>query len=397
MFERLKEPRPDVVMQVTEDFRADTRKDKIDLSVGVYKDADNKSAIFKSVLAAEKQLLDAQTSKAYVGTLGNKAFSDLMAELLLGRGFCADETAVVQTPGGVSALRLLIELVAVANPDAKIWVPAPTWGNHLPIIQQVDVPFFEYPYYDASTGSVDFAAMRDTLINIPKGDIVLLQGCCHNPTGADLSTCQWDEISEILLATGAIPLVDMAYQGLSRGLDEDAEGLRILAQKLPELMVATTCSKNFAIYRERVGVALIQCKDTDMQPRILGSMAQLAQANYGMPPDHGASVVQNILSNPDLKQQWEAEVAEMRLRINDIRGALAQALRVETNSDRFDFLKTQCGLFSLLGLTPEQVGALRDKHAIFMMGNGRCNIAGLRSEDVTKFARAIADVVRSAA
>lgn len=394
MFEKLQDPLPDVIMQVTENFRADQRSEKIDLSVGVYKDANNSSPIMDSVITAETALLKNQSSKSYVGTRGNLVFNALMAEMVLGDALSADCASVIQTPGGVSALRLLLELAADANPKAKVWVSNPTWGNHIPIIKRVGLACETYPYYDAESGTVDFAALCAVLRQVPAGDVVLLQACCHNPTGADLSFSQWAEIGEILAKTGAVPLIDIAYQGLSLGIDEDAAGLRLLARRLPEIMVATTCSKSFALYRERAGIALVQSKTQQSMPRIAGGMAQLAQANYGMPPDHGASVVEQILSDPQLRQSWQAQLGEMQTRIVEIRKLLAQTLRTETNSARFDFLASQRGLFSLLGITPTQVERLQSDHAIYIMGNARCNIAGLMPQNVARFARAIATVIR---
>ncbi|MFT6169581.1 MAG: aromatic-amino-acid transaminase [Celeribacter sp.] len=394
VFQELQNPLPDVIMQVTENFRADPRANKIDLSVGVYKDAENLSPIMEAVTSAEAWLLENQTSKSYVGTRGNLTFNDLFAQMVLGEGFSKNRTHTLQTPGGVSALRLLLELAADANPKAKVWVSDPTWGNHIPIVKRVGLPCKTYPYYDATSGTVNFAAMCDGLRQIPKGDVILLQACCHNPTGADLSLAQWGVVAEILSETGAVPLVDIAYQGLGNGIEEDAAGLRLLIHKLPEVMIASTCSKSFALYRERTGIALVHSTDPQNMARIAGNMAQLAQANYGMPPDHGAAVVQQVLTDPDLRQSWQTELMKMQTRIHETRHLLAQALRAETNSARFDFLADQQGLFSLLDVTPAQVDRLRSDHAIYIMGNGRCNIAGLMSQDVTRFARAVASVLR---
>ena len=393
MFRNLNEPAPDVVMQVTEEFRLDDRREKVDLSVGVYKDANNTSPIMAVVEQAEAWLLNSQTSKSYVGTRGNLAFNDSLAELLLGDALMPGNVSVVQTPGGVSALRLLVELAADANPSATVWVSSPTWGNHVPIIKRVGLPWKTYPYYDASNSSVNFEALCETFRQIPKGDVVLLQACCHNPTGADLTLQQWMKISEILLETGALPLVDIAYQGMGQGVDEDAAGLRHLASVLPEIMVATTCSKNCAIYRERAGIALVQTRDALDIPRISGGMAALAQANYGMPPDHGATVVHKILSEPDMRDAWRRELEVMRARVSETRKLVSQELRTATNGSRFDFIAEQQGLFSLLGLGPEQVLKLRVDHGVYLMGDGRCNLAGLSKNDIKHFATSVAAVI----
>ncbi|PQO24651.1 aromatic amino acid aminotransferase [Rhodobacteraceae bacterium WD3A24] len=391
MFDHITAPDPDPIIRIMGLYLDDTRSDKVDLGVGVYRDAHGRTPVMRAVKAAEARILETQESKGYTALAGDPAFRAGMAGLLLGGAVSEDRLACAGAPGGTGAIRQLLELVARANPDATIHVPAPTWPNHPAIIAAVGLKMAEYRYFDTATGGVDMDGMLADLGRAARGDVVVLHGCCHNPTGADPTPQDWAAIAAVLEQTGAVPFIDMAYQGLGDGPDEDAGGLRHLAARLPELLVAASGSKNFGLYRERVGLAMAICSDPARRDAVAGTMAWLNRQNFAFPPDHGARVVSTILDDTQLRGAWLDELAEMRARLQSNRRALAEALRAETGSDRFGFLAGHRGMFSLLGAGPEAVRRLRDAHAVYLVDDGRLNVAGLGPGNIARVARAIAE------
>jgi aspartate/tyrosine/aromatic aminotransferase len=373
-------------------FAEDTRDDKLDLGLGVYKSSEGQTTILRSVKKAEARLLKGQETKSYVGLAGDKVFSRRLAELTMGSDQAWDRISIAQTPGGVAAMRVGFEMVHAAQPGATVWVSNPTWANHPPIIQHAGLAVQAYPYLNEETGGVDFDAMTKCLGGLPAGDVVLLQASCHNPTGAGLENAQWDIIAELCKKRGLLPFLDVAYQGFGMGIEEDSYAPRLFAKVMPELLVAVTCSKNFANYRDRVGIIAIQATNSDTAHRSSLKMLDLINALYAMPPDHGAAIVSDILSDQGLRSEWERELAEMRERLANLRIALAAAMRRETNSTEFDFLERQQGMFSILPVTPEQVEAMRIDHGMYIVSNGRINIAGIAESQVNRVAKVIAGV-----
>ena len=373
-------------------FAEDTRDDKLDLGLGVYKSSEDQTTILRSVKKAEARLLKGQETKSYVGLAGDKVFSRRLAELTMGSDQAWDRISIAQTPGGVAAMRVGFEMVHAAQPGATVWVSNPTWANHPPIIQHAGLAVQAYPYFNEETGGVDFDAMTKCLGGLPACDVVLLQASCHNPTGAGLENTQWNIIAELCKKRGLLPFLDVAYQGFGMGIEEDSYAPRLFAKVMPELLVAVTCSKNFANYRDRVGIIAIQATNSDTAHRSSLKMLDLINALYAMPPDHGAAIVSDILSDRGLRSEWERELAEMRERLANLRIALAAAMRRETNSTEFDFLERQQGMFSILPVTPEQVEAMRIDHGMYIVSNGRINIAGIAESQVNRVAKVIAGV-----
>jgi aromatic-amino-acid transaminase len=392
MLEVQREPPADKIIALMELFKADDRAGKVDLGVGVYKDANGRTPVMRAVKAAEKRLWEAQETKSYVGLLGDLAFVDAMAGLIFGDDRPRDRLCGAQTPGGTGAIRQLFELVRRAAPEATVWYSEPTWPNHPAILTYLGMKARTYRYFDPATGRVDFEGMTGDLAGLRAGDVLLLHGCCHNPTGANLDAAQWQAVIDLVLATGAVPMIDLAYQGFGDGLEADVAGLRTMAAAVPEMLLAASCSKNFGLYRDRVGVAFALSRDAGGMARTRGNLATLNRLNYSFPPDHGAKVVEIILGDRALRADWEAELEEMRTTMLRLRTGLAEALRRATNSERFDFVADHRGMFSLMGATPEQVKALREDHGIYMVGDSRVNIAGLPASGLDRIAAAIAAV-----
>jgi aspartate/tyrosine/aromatic aminotransferase len=392
MFENFDISPPEVILQIAAAFNADPRAVKMDLGVGVYRDDQGRTPVMAAVKTAEQRILDGQLSKTYMGLLGDTAFTAETTRLALGELAGSDRVSALQTPGGSGALRLCFDMVRMARADATVWLPDPTWINHAPTLAMAGLTAQRYPYYDAVTGTVRFEEMRAALALLGPGDVVLLHGCCHNPTGADLSPEHWDDIAALAAARGFLPLLDLAYQGLGAGLEEDAYGTRAIAAAVPEMLMAYSCSKNFAIYRERTGFALALSRDAQTAARTLGKMKQLVRANHSMPPDHGAAVVRTILQDSALAQIWRAELEQMRQRIIATRTSLAAQFRKHLGSGRLDFIADQQGMFSVLPVTPEHAETLRRDHAIYIVPDGRINIAGLLPEYVEPFVAAVAQV-----
>lgn len=391
MFEHLKPQAEDKIMALMQQYRADPRENKIDLGVGVYKDATGNTPVMRAVKEAEKQLWEIQTTKAYTGLAGDPAFGRALSGLVLGEAVPDDRLACAAQPGGTGAIHQALELVRMATPEATIWISAPTWPNHPSIIRHLKLAMAEYRYFDDETRGVDFAGMMEDLARVKPGDVVLLHGCCHNPTGANLTLPQWDEVATLLEAKGATPFIDIAYQGFGDGLEADAAGTRLVCGKLPEVLVAASCSKNFGVYRERTGLLMAVTKDAASRATTQANLTHLNRQNFSFPPDHGARLVMMILENETLRAEWVNELEEIRTGMLGLRTQLAEALRARSGSDRFGFLAQHRGMFSRLGATPEQVEHMREKHGIYMIGDSRMNIAGLNAKTVDLLADAIID------
>jgi aromatic-amino-acid transaminase len=391
MFETLK-PRPaDAILALMQMYRDDPRPTKIDLGVGVYKDASGLTPVMRAVKAAEHKLWETQDTKVYTGLAGDPAFADAMIALVLGDAVPRETVAAVATPGGTGAVRQAFELIRMANPEARVFVSDPTWPNHISILNYLGMSVQRYRYFDEETRGVDFDGMIADLKQARKGDVVLLHGCCHNPTGANLNMTEWKAVIDVLLKTGAVPMVDIAYQGFGDGLDEDAAATRLVAASVPECLIAASCSKNFGIYRERTGLLMAVSHDAGARKLNQDTLAFLNRQNYSFPPDHGARVVTMILTDDALRADWQAELEEVRLNMLALRQHLAEELQRLSGSDRFGFLAQHRGMFSRLGTTPEKVEAMRERNGIYMVSDSRMNIAGLNAQTIPVLAKAIVD------
>ncbi|WP_223421024.1 amino acid aminotransferase [Tateyamaria pelophila] len=388
MFETLKPQKPDAILTLVQMFKDDPRTDKIDLGVGVYKDATGNTPVMRAIKAAEQKLWEAETTKSYVALAGDPGFSDAMIALVLGDAVPRASVSAAATPGGTGAVRQAFELIKMARPDARVFVSNPTWPNHLSILDYLGMEKVLYRYFDDETRGVDFDGLIADLKTARKGDVVLLHGCCHNPTGANMTLPQWQEVIAVLQETGAVPMIDIAYQGFGDGLEADAAATRAVAAAVPECLIAASCSKNFGIYRERTGILMMIAGDTDGKVA-QGALAFLNRQNFSFPPDHGARLVTMILNDDALRADWMAELEAVRLSMLGLREQLAQELQQRAGSDRFGFLAQHRGMFSRLGTTPELVQKLRDDHGIYMVGDSRMNIAGLNAKTVPILAEAI--------
>ncbi len=392
MLDALKPQPQDKILALIQMFREDQRPDKIDLGVGVYKDATGLTPVMHAVKTAERQLWQTETTKTYTGLAGEPAFHRALSDLILGETADPDRIAAVATPGGTGAIRQALELIRLAAPGATVWLSDPTWPNHPSIIRYLGMQMAEYRYFDAATGQVDVRGMLADLGGIKPGDVVLLHGCCHNPTGANLTLADWQAVADLLNDRGAIPFIDLAYQGFGDGLVADAAGTRLIAAACPEALIAASCSKNFGIYRERTGL-LLALGRPDQRATVQANLAFLNRQNYSFPPDHGARLVTMILTDEALRADWQAELEDTRLHMLALRRSLADELRRLTNSDRYGFLAGHRGMFSRLGATPAEVERLRVERGIYMVGDSRLNIAGLNATTVPVLARAVADIV----
>ena len=362
---------------------ADPRPEKIDVGVGVFRDAAGNTPILKVMKEAEQRLVDTQATKAYLGSAGDKRFAELLRPILLGHHASDDRIAGLQTPGGCGALRLGFELVATANPDARVLVGTPTWPNHPPIIRSVRLEQVDYPYYERGQGAIRFEDMIAALEAGEPGDVALLHGCCHNPTGADLSEDQWREVVRVVADRGLLPLIDIAYQGFGRGLDEDAFGVRLMLDACDEVIIAQSCDKNFSVYRDRVGSLWVKSGSRETTKKAMDHVFQRAREMWSMPPDHGAAAVHIILEDPELRERWLVELTAMRDRINAVRQRIASA------DPRLAFIGRQFGMFSMLPLSKEQVLKLREAQAIYMADSGRFNVVGLGDDQIDRFTAAV--------
>ena len=393
MLEKFQPVPPDPILGLGQLFAADERDSKIDLGVGVFKDAGGNTPVMAAVKQAETLLHGMQTTKTYKGLGGDEGFRDAMRRMVLGDSVAADRVATIQTPGGTGAIRQLYEAIKKINGEATLWLSDPTWPSHVGIAKHMGMKIRHYRYFDSASSNVDFAAMMEDLSEIGAQDVLMLHGCCHNPTGANLDADQWAALTDLVLEKGAIPFIDIAYQGFGDGLDEDAANLRSMAARVPEMLVAASCSKNFGLYRDRVGCAMAICDSADKHAVVTRNLAVLNRLNYSFAPDHGAAVVGIILEDSDLRAMWETELAEMRETMLTIRRDLADELRRQCNTDRFDFIAHHRGMFSRLGLGKDEVEALREEHAMYVVGDSRINIAGLSGGRHVPFAAAVAAVL----
>jgi len=384
LFDRLEAQPSDSLLAIIGLVNADPRPDKIDLGVGVYKDAAGTTPILRAVKAAERILFETQETKSYLGSEGDVRFGVLMKEMIFGAKAAADSRITgLQTPGGCGAIRLGAELVRATGAGARIFVGTPTWPNHLPLIGSVGIPFVEYPYYDTIGRRVCFDRMADALETAEAGDLVLLHGCCHNPTGADLGPDEWKAVAEIVSRRGLVPFIDLAYQGLGNGLEQDAAGTRLVVEAAEQALVAHSNDKNFGLYRERTGSLFVKTGSAAIAKIVLGNLMVMARTSWSMPPDHGAAIVRTVLDTPDLAADWHSELKEMCARIRGLRERLA------AYDPRLAYIARQNGMFSILPLPPEAVADLREKDGIYMAGSGRFNVAGLSDDNVDRFAAAV--------
>ena len=386
LFDRLEHQPIDPLLQLIALANADPRPEKIDVGVGVYRDASGGTPILRSVKAAEQRLINNQETKAYLGSAGDVRFVELIKPIVFGEAGARDDRIVgVQTPGGCGALRLGADLIEKANPDARIFVGQPTWPNHGALIECAGVEMVDTPYYDQASRQLLFDQMMDGLKAAKAGDLLLLHGCCHNPTGADLSLDQWKEVAELVSQRGLIPYVDLAYQGLGRGLEADAEGTRLVVDAAEQALVAQSCDKNFGVYRERTGSLFVKAASRKSAETVFGNLLQLARTMWSMPPDHGAAVARIVLDDSELRADWEAELQEMCARIRSLRARLAAF------DERLAYIDGQNGMFSMLPLSKEAVIGLRESHGIYMAGSGRFNVVGLSDDNVDRFAAAVVE------
>ncbi|WP_170596208.1 aromatic amino acid transaminase [Ruegeria arenilitoris] len=392
MFENLKPQPADKILALMQMYREDPREQKIDLGVGVYKDANGVTPVMRAVKAAEQRIWEEQDSKAYTGLAGDPVYADAMITLILGTSVPRANIAAVATPGGTGACRQAFELIRMANPSARVFVSNPTWPNHISILNYLGIETVAYRYFDEETRGVDFDGMIEDLKTAKAGDVVLLHGCCHNPTGANLNMVQWQEVVNLINDRGLVAMIDIAYQGFGDGLSEDAQATRLVAASVKECLIAASCSKNFGVYRERVGLLMAVSADAGQTALNQGTLAFLNRQNYSFPPDHGARVVTAILMDEGLRADWMAELEEVRLSMLGLRRQLADELQRLSGSDRFGFLAQHRGMFSRLGAAPELVEKLRVEHGIYMVGDSRMNIAGLNEATVPILAKAIIDV-----
>lgn len=396
LFDTLEPTPQDPILSLMEQFQADPHPDKLDLGIGVYTDESGHTPIMPSVLEGERRVLAAQTTKKYVGITGDPSFCELHQQLTFGADHparVAGRIRTIQTPGGSGGLRVAAELLLRVREQPTVWVSDPTWANHIPLLGSVGLELKPYPYYDRQHSRLDFGAMMDALEQTRPGDVLLLHGCCHNPTGEDPDDQQWEAIAELVERRELLPFVDLAYQGFARHVETDVAGLRMLAERVPEMLVVNSCSKNFSLYRERTGSLSSVCVDSARADVVESNMAGVARSMYSMPPHHGAGIVAEVLGDPGLNAQWRTEVQTVCDRVQSLRNALVEALATRLPGRDFAFLARQRGMFSLLGIAPAAIERLRDEYHIYVVGSGRANMAGLNTRSVPYLADALAAVL----
>ena len=396
MFENLELQPPDAIIGIMGMFRADPAATKVDLSVGVFQDETGHTPVLECVKRAERRIIEAQDTKSYVGIAGNAGFIQAMETLLYGAGHPALEASrisSVQTPGGSGGLSILGHVIARARPAATVWLSKPSWPNHLPLLRLAGLKLEHYPYYDFDRHRIDFDGMIETFSKLGPDDVVLLHGCCHNPCGADLSREQWDALADLFADRGIVPFVDLAYQGLAETLEKDACGARVMAERVDELLVAASCSKNLGLYRERVGLASIVSRNADQATTTRTNLAQMGRGIYSMPPDHGAAIVGCILQDEELTALWLDELGGMRDRLNRLRRTFADKLAERGAPAGFSFIARERGMFSFLGLSREQVIRLREEFHVYMVESSRINFAGLNQSNMDYVADSIIAVL----
>ena len=390
MFESLQPAPADAILKLIQESKADSRPEKVDLGVGVYFTGDGRTPVLAAVKKAEQRILDTQVTKAYLGTAGSPEFNAAMQMQTFATTDYDDRLVTVQAPGGSGSLRLAAALLHNAKPAAKMWVSAPTWANHVPLLGSVGFELVPYPYYDTENHVIRVDEMLTTLQTAQAGDLVVLHACCHNPSGMDLDEAQWRAVAELVAERGLVPLVDMAYQGFARGLDEDAYAIRQLAARVPEMVVSNSCSKNFGLYRDRVGSLSVLCADTATRDIVSTQLSGLARTLYSMPPDHGAAIVSTILNDEELRKEWTKELAEMRGRLKAIRQVLHEELRAKAPDHDFSHLVRATGMFCFLGIDKEQIDRLKADFGVYITDSSRINVAGITPANVEYLAGAIA-------
>ena len=394
MFEQLSAMPQDAILKVIAEYQADIREEKIDLGVGVYRDAMGYTPILPSVKKAEQHLVDTQSTKSYLGSSGADAFNRAIQRLTFGdEAGQSDRIVTLQTPGGSGSLRVAAGVILRANKGISIWAGEPTWANHIPLLGSGGIEMKSYPYYDSGTKHIRFGDMLAALNEIPEGDIVLLHGCCHNPTGMDLDENQWRQVTEIVSSRGLLPFIDIAYQGFANGINEDNFGVKQMFASVPEMIVASSCSKNFALYRDRVGSLSFVCKDNSGVSTVRSQANNIVRTMYSMPPDHGAAVVSHILHDDELRTEWEGEVTAMRERLRSMRMLVGAALREKAPDHDFSNIENGNGMFSFVGISNEQVERLKTEFAVYMVGSSRINVAGITDQNADHLASSIAAVL----
>ena len=395
MFGRLEALPADPILGLSIKYRADENPLKIDLGVGVYKNEAGNTTILSSVKKAEKFRLENEITKTYIGGTGSALFNERMTALIFGDHKVINENRVrtVSTPGGTGALRVAGEFIARCKSGAKIWLSNPTWANHKGVFTESGLDIHEYPYYDYENKTLDFDAMLNALKQVSADDFVLLHACCHNPSGMDLSQEQWQQVVQVAKEVGFTPLIDMAYQGFGDGLEEDAYGVRLMAENVNNMILCSSCSKNFGLYRERIGACTVIGETPATTEIALSVVLGVARTIYSMPPAHGAAVVEIILGSEELTQEWHTELTEMRNRINGNRKVIVDKLIEKGVTRDFSFIANQKGMFSFLGITPAQVQQLQDQYSVYMVGSSRMSIAGIAPSNVDYLAESIAKVL----
>ena len=396
MFANLKPLPTDPILGLMAKYRQDTNPNKIDLGVGVYKTEQGDTPILSCVKKAEAFRLENETSKSYIGLAGDLGFCAKMESLLLGehKALLENRVRTAQEPGGTGALRVAAEFIAKANPNASVWVTTPTWANHIGLFSAAGLTVKEYPYYDYENKGLLFDEMMATLKTVPKGDIVLLHACCHNPSGMDLNAEQWQQVADLAKEVGFTPLIDIAYQGFGTSLEQDAAGLRLLAETVDEMIICSSCSKNFGLYRERIGACSIISESSAVADVANSVLLSVVRSIYSMPPAHGAAIVDTILGSEELTAEWHQELAEMRNRINGLRSTIVEALHSRGVAQDFSFIEKQHGMFSFLSITPEQIERLQKEYSIYIVGSSRVNVAGVSQANLDYFADAVATVIK---
>ncbi|HFG2433215.1 TPA: aromatic amino acid transaminase [Vibrio cholerae] len=392
MFTHLPAPVLDPILSLSVAFRNDPRPQKVDLGIGVYKNSLGETPIMRAVALAQDKVVASQKSKSYVGLAGCEEFNQSMMQLVLGSTLDTERTIAIQTPGASGALRMLGDLMRVAQPDTTVWITDPSYVNHKPVMEAAGLKVRYYRYFSRETKMVDTEQMLADLAQAGTKDVVLLHGCCHNPTGADIDFSAWQAITELAQKNGFIPFVDIAYQGFGDGLEQDAQGLRYMAERMEEMLITTSCSKNFGLYRERTGAAIVIGKNQQEVTNARGKMLTLARSTYTMPPDHGAALVKTVLRDEQLTAIWKQELSEMQQRLLTLRKNLCNELRNQHNTRQFDFIESHRGMFTVLGFSAEQMGRLCEEFAIYGVADGRINIAGLTEKDIPYVANAIIHV-----
>ena len=390
MFESLQSAKADAILGLIAEHRSDPRPNKIDLGVGVYRTSDGVTPVLDVVKKAEQILIDTQTSKTYIGTAGAADFNAAMQALVFGDDAPNDRLTTIQSPGGSGSLRVAAALILRANPDATVWASEPTWANHVPLLGGAGLKMKSYPYYDTDKHVIKIDEMLAALRNVPAGDIVLLHACCHNPSGLDPLNEDWAAITDVIVERGLVPFIDMAYQGFAKDLDVDAHPVRHMAARVPEMIVSTSCSKNFGLYRDRVGTLSILSADSERRDIVNSQVNNLVRTLYSIPPDHGAAVVSLILNDELLRSAWLVELAEMRERIQAMRSLLSDALVEKAPGWDFSHLRRAAGMFCFLGISAEQVSRLKKDYGVYMVDSSRINVAGITRDNVTYLAESIA-------